>query len=70
LYPQLHAYLPIGGALSKIADLTKDPFNAIEANAAQVSSLAGSVLWIAIDHRRRADDSPRELDVHVDSQAQ
>jgi hypothetical protein len=48
LYPQLRAYLPIGGALSKIADLTKDPFNAIEANASQVSSLAGSVLWISI----------------------
>ena len=48
LYPQLHDYLPIGGALSIINDVNKDPFQAIEINAAQVSTLAGSVLWMSI----------------------
>ena len=48
LYPQLDAYLPIGGALSLLGDVTKDPFKAIEINASQVSSLAGSVLWMGI----------------------
>jgi len=48
LYPQLQAYLPIGGALSLIGDVTKDPFKAIEINASQVSSLTGSVIWISI----------------------
>ncbi len=48
IYPQLHAYLPVGGALSLIGDVTKDPFKAIEINATQVSSLTGSVTWMAI----------------------
>ena len=48
IYPQLHAYLPIGGALSLLGDVSKDPFKAIEINAKQISSLAGSVLWISI----------------------
>ena len=48
VYPQLHAYLPIGGALSLLGDVTKDPFKAIEINATQISSLTGSVLWLAI----------------------
>lgn len=48
MYPQLHAYLPIGGALSLLGDVTKDPFKAIEINASQISSLTGSVIWMAI----------------------
>jgi hypothetical protein len=48
VYPQLHAYLPIGGALSLIGDVTRDPFKAIESNATQISSLTGSVTWMAI----------------------
>ncbi len=48
LYPQLHAYLPIGGAVSLIGDVTKDPFSVIEINASQVSSLTGSVIWMTI----------------------
>src|ERR1700757_4000917 len=47
-YPQLHTYLPIGGALARIGDVTKDPFTVIEMNATQISSLAGSVLWLSI----------------------
>ena len=31
-----------------IGDVTKDPFQSIEINASQVSSLAGSVLWMSI----------------------
>jgi hypothetical protein len=48
LYPQLHTYLPIGGAVSLIGDVTKDPFSVIEINASQVSSLTGSVIWLTI----------------------
>ena len=48
MYPQLHAYLPIGGALSLIDDVTKDPFKAIEINASEISSLTGSVIWMSI----------------------
>ena len=48
LYPQLHAYLPIGGALSRIGDVTKDPFQVIEINASEVSSLTGSLIWMSI----------------------
>ena len=47
-YPQLRAYLPVGGALAQLGDVTKDPFKAIEINATQISSLAGSVLWMSI----------------------
>ncbi len=48
MYPQLREYLPIGGALNLIDDVNKDPFRAIEINASQISSLAGSVLWMSI----------------------
>ena len=48
LFPQLDAYLPIGGAKALIEDVTKDPFKAIEINATQISSLSGSLLWMAI----------------------
>jgi hypothetical protein len=48
MYPQLHAYLPIGGALSLFGDVSRDPFKAIEINASQISSLTGSVIWISI----------------------
>lgn len=48
MYPQLQAYMPIGGALSLIDDVSKDPFKAIEINASQISSLTDSVLWMAI----------------------
>jgi Domain of unknown function (DUF4956) len=48
LYPQLRAYLPIGGALQFLGDVTKDPFKAIEINASEISSLSGSVIWISI----------------------
>ena len=48
MYPQLNAYLPIGGALSLLGDVKKDPFKAIEINASQISSLGGSVLWMSI----------------------
>jgi Domain of unknown function (DUF4956) len=48
MYPPLHGYLPIGGALSFFVDASKDPFKAIEINASQVSSLTGSVIWISI----------------------
>jgi hypothetical protein len=47
-YPQIHSYLPIGGALSIIGDVTKDPFKAIEINSTQITSLTGSVLWMSI----------------------
>jgi hypothetical protein len=47
-YPQLHTYLPIGGALKFVGDVTKDPFQAIEINASQITSLAGTVLWMSI----------------------
>lgn len=47
-FPQLHTYLPIGGALSLLGDVTKDPFAVIEINASQVSSLTGSVIWMTI----------------------
>ena len=48
MYPQVHTYLPIGGALSLLGDVTKDPFKAIEINASQISSLTGSVIWMSI----------------------
>jgi hypothetical protein len=48
VFPQVHQYLPIGGAQSLIDDATKDPFKAIEINAAQISSLSGSVIWMSI----------------------
>ena len=48
LYPQLTAYMPVGGALSLIGDVTKDPFRAIEINASQISSVTGIVIWMAI----------------------
>jgi hypothetical protein len=48
VYPPLHGYLPVGNALTLFGDITKDPFKAIEINANQISSLAGSVLWISI----------------------
>src|SRR5450432_452221 len=48
MYPQLHGYLPIGGALSVLGDVTKDPFKAIEITASEVSSLTGSVIWLSI----------------------
>ncbi len=48
LFPQLHAYLPIGGALSRIGDVTKDPFSVIEISASEVSSLTGSLIWMSI----------------------
>jgi len=47
-YPQVHTYLPIGGALSIIGDVTKDPFKAIEINSTQITSVAGSVIWMSI----------------------
>ena len=47
-YPQLHNYLPIGGALSIIGDTTKDPFKAIEIGSTQITSVTGSVIWMSI----------------------
>jgi hypothetical protein len=48
MYPQLQGYLPIGGALARLGDVNKDPFQAIEINASQISSLSGSVIWMSI----------------------
>ncbi|MFO1186572.1 MAG: DUF4956 domain-containing protein [Alphaproteobacteria bacterium] len=49
LFPQLDGYLPIGGAQELLGDVDKgDPFKAIEINASRVSSLGGSLLWMAI----------------------
>ena len=48
LYPQLDAYLPIGGAQALLGDAGTDPFKAIEINATRVSSLGGSLLWMVI----------------------
>jgi hypothetical protein len=47
LFPQLKDYLPIGGAISLLGDTNKDPFAAIEITN-QVSTLKGSLLWMAI----------------------
>jgi hypothetical protein len=47
-FPQLDAYLPIGGAQELLGDVRKDPFRAIEINAARVSTLGESLLWMAI----------------------
>ena len=48
MYPQVRDYLPIGGAQAFIDETTKDPFKTIEINAAQISSLSGSVIWMSI----------------------
>ena len=48
MFPQLNDYLPIGGAKSLIGDVSKDPFTAIEINANQITTLNGSLLWMAI----------------------
>jgi hypothetical protein len=48
LFPQLDAYLPIGSAQELLGDIDKDPFKAIEIGASRVSSLSGSLLWVAI----------------------
>jgi len=47
LFPELKDYLPIGGAISLLGDTSKDPFAAIEITN-QVSTLNGSLLWMAI----------------------
>ena len=47
LFPQLKDYLPIGGAISLLGDTSKDPFTSIEITN-QVSTLNGSLLWMAI----------------------
>src|ERR1700694_5622370 len=38
---QLEGYLPIGGALALLGNVSKDPFQAIEISASQISSLTG-----------------------------
>jgi len=48
VFPQLDTYLPIGGAQQLLGDMDSDPFKAIEINASRVSSLGGSLLWMAI----------------------
>lgn len=48
MYPQLEGYLPIGGALALLGNVSKDPFQAIEISASQISSLTGSVIWMGI----------------------
>lgn len=48
LFPALDAYLPIGGAQALLGDISDDPFKAIEIGASRVSSLSGSVAWMAI----------------------